>query len=222
MLRPGPHAEQRLRMPLNHSVPAVSAAGAGTAPMTTPDEAAWGEYRAQLLRFVGRRVGDAAAAEDIVHDVLLRAFRGLDTLRDGQSFAAWIFQIARRAVVDHYRARRPADPLPEDLAEDRDDDGAAVRELAGCLRPLIATLPEGYREAVTLTELDGLTQAQAADRLGLSHSGAKSRVQRGRRLLAEAVQGCCALELDHRGAISGYQPSGGCGPVPADDCGGCG
>jgi len=180
------------------------------------EEVLWRDYREQLVRFIGRRVEDAATAEDIAHDVLVRAFQKRDTLRSGQKFEAWLYQITRNAVIDHYRARRPAEPLPDELAAPGGDGGrAAVRELAGCMRPLVASLPEHYREAVRLSELDGLTQGETARRLGLSLSGAKSRVQRARRMLEEKLLACCQVELDHRGAIVDYEGPGECG----DGCG---
>src|SRR5207248_11388815 len=66
-----------------------------------------------------------------------------------------------------------------------------------------------------LTEIDGLTQAQAADRLGLSLPGMKSRVQRGRQQLEEMLIQCCAVERDVRGGLTDYRPRHGpcgCGP----------
>lgn len=187
------------------------------------EELLWRDYRDRLVRFVQRRVNDAATAEDIAHDVLVRAYQKRDTLRSGQKFEAWLYQITRNAVIDHYRARRPAEELPAELAAPDQEGGRAAREeLAGCLRPLVAALPEHYRDAVLLSELHGLTQNEAAQRLGLSLSGAKSRVQRARRMLEEKLLACCQVELDHRGAIVDYERRDGCGPGDGGDCGGCG
>lgn len=188
------------------------------------DELLWRDYRDRLVRFVRRRVDDAATAEDIAHDVLVRAYQKRDTLRSGQKFEAWLYQITRNAVIDHYRARRPAQELPAELAAPDDDGSRGAREeLAGCMRPLVAALPPRYRDAVTLSELHGLTQNETAERLGLSLSGAKSRVQRARRMLEEKLLACCRVELDHRGAIVDYESRSGCGPgADGDGCGGCG
>lgn len=190
------------------------------------EELLWRDYRDRLVRFVRRRVEDAATAEDIAHDVLVRAYQKGDTLRSGQKFEAWLYQITRNAVIDHYRARRPSEELPSELAAPDPEGGRAAREeLAGCMRPLVAALPPRYRDAVTLSELHGLTQNETAQRLGLSLSGAKSRVQRARRMLEEKLLACCRVELDHRGAIVDYESRSGCGPglgASGDGCGGCG
>ena len=79
------------------------------------------------------------------------------------------------------------------------------RQLGLWLAATIQTLPEPYREALTLVELEGLTQREAAERLGISHSGLKSRVQRGRALLRRALVRCCDVELDRAGRLIDYR-----------------
>jgi RNA polymerase sigma-70 factor, ECF subfamily len=76
---------------------------------------------------------------------------------------------------------------------------------------LIERLPEKHRDALVLTELEGLTQADAARRLGISVSGAKARVQRGRAQLRTLPLDCCDVALDRRGEITAYRArSGSC------------
>ena len=102
--------------------------------------------------------------------------------------------IARHAIIDHYRALGRRREMPAGLAADleahqssstrttaSEDSGQLRRELAGCLRPMIERLSGEYRQAVVLVDLERLTQQAAATQLGLSLSGMKSRVQRGRR-----------------------------------------
>ncbi|HEY0037828.1 MAG TPA: RNA polymerase sigma factor SigZ, partial [Longimicrobium sp.] len=172
---------------------------------------------------VQRRVEDRATAEDIVHDVLVRAYEKWGTLRGGQKLEPWLYQIARNAVIDHYRARRPTEELPADLASvEGERSDAARRELAECIHPLVDALPEHYRDAVRLSEFHGLTQQETARRLGLSLSGAKSRVQRARRKLEEMLLACCRVEVDSRGSIVDYERPDGCGPAGAGAEAGCG
>ena len=184
---------------------------------------AWAAHREQLVRFVASRVRDASTAEDIVHDVLLRGYQRADTLRDPESLQAWLYRITRNAIVDHYRARRPAEALPDELAaEDAEPDDGAREGLARCLRPLIAELPAHYRDAVLLAELQGLTQQETAERLGISLSGAKSRVQRARSRLHALLLACCRLELDSRGRVMEYEAPAGCGGGEEGAPGDCG
>ena len=178
--------------------------------------AAWQDYRGALVKFVRTRVNDATAAEDIVHDVLVRAYERRETLRDEAKTGAWLFQMTRNAIVDHYRSRRPAEDVPDELAAP-ESEGSAREELARCLTSLIAHLPAGSRKAVDLAELEGLTQKETAARLGISLSGAKSRVQRARAQLHDMLIECCRIERDVRGGIIDYEPASTCAH---DHCGG--
>ncbi len=158
--------------------------------------------------FVARRVRGVHDAEDVAQDALLRLYRSADSLRDEQALQAWMYRIAENAVTDHYRrsGHRPEPIAPDDVAQfpstDAVDEPSPAAELAACLAPLLARLPEDYRTALELTDLGPLTQEQAATELGLSPSGMKSRVQRGRRMLRTEVGRCCRVELDARGALT--------------------
>lgn len=178
-----------------------------------------------LRRFVARRVRPEHV-DDLVQDILLRMHERAGDLHDEARLPGWAFRIAQSVVADHHRRRRP-----ELVAEDGDepdaepeDEGNVNEIVAGWLRPMLALLPDEYQEAVELVDVEGVSQRAYAERAGLSLSGAKSRVQRGRRMLEEVVRACCDLELDARGNVIGYERRGcGCGEDGADERGrGCG
>jgi len=192
------------------------------APLET--ETVWRQTRDRLFSYIRRRVGTVQDAEDILQEVFLRIHSNLHRLEDTERLIPWVFQIARNAVTDHYRGRAAAARAHQGFADEAvqatagepgplEPDSEPEAEVARCMRPLLAQLPERYRQAVAMTELDGLTQKEAARRLGLSTSGAKARVQRGRRKLKEALLDCCNVELDRRGGVVGYErrDEGACG-----------
>ncbi len=171
----------------------------------------WQAYRAELCRFVLKRVRDEMLAEDIVHDVFIKAYARWHDLRDPGRLRPWLYQITRNALVDYYRLQKPLEQLPEDLTSEGDgEDGRAEQELARCLLPLLDELPAQYRRALMLAEFEGMTQREIASREGLSLSGAKSRVQRARRMLREVLLQCCRVEMDQRGGVVDYEPTSGC------------
>jgi RNA polymerase sigma-70 factor, ECF subfamily len=182
----------------------------------------WKQLIERLREFVGRRVPESDA-EDVLQDSLVRILRGLQGLRDDEGFGPWVYRVTRSAIADHLRARsRPLEaggaPADEDLAapaaEQGDDLGPA---LLRCLSGFVAELPSPYREAITLTELEGLSQREAAETLGLSLSGMKSRVQRGRERLREVFERCCKVTLDTGGRVIALEPRAGGGTsAPAD------
>lgn len=168
-------------------------------------ERLWDEFQTKLHGFVRARVRDEALADDIVQDIFVKVHTRAGQLRDTERIAPWLYQIARNTVIDHARKQKFEGAPDEEVAAPSPDDPLfAEQRLAQSLVSMIDELPEGYREAVRLTEIDGLTQAELAKRLGISLSGAKSRVQRGREKLREMILDCCHVELDHRGAVVDY------------------
>ena len=197
--------------------------------VTTSDAAAqvlWTDLHERLRGFVGRRVADQHAADDVAQEVLLRLHRSMGDLRVEDRLDAFAYRIARNAIIDHYRSRASAKETPaepEDLVTridagfdtDQDPDGNGPRqELARCLAPLIRRLPEPYREALTLTDLGKLSQVEAAEVVGLSLPGMKARVQRARAQLHELLTGCCNVTLDDSRHITGVQRTGPCACPP--------
>src|SRR5258708_1106260 len=177
--------------------------------MSMTTEHVWEAFHTPLQQFIRRRVSDEATAEDVLQDVFLKIHQRVETLRDVKKLESWIYQITRNTIIDTYRSSRPTTTLEAaevlDLPEELPDDDV-VSELLPCVRAMVRSLPELDRQALVLTEYQGLTQKELAERLGLSFSGAKSRVQRAREKLKQQLLECCHFELDRRGHIINYQP----------------
>ena len=204
---------------------------APAAPEPPVDPSAlWVAFAPPLRAFLARRVPAGVDADDLVQEVFLRVVRHAGSLRSTDRPEAWLFQIARNALRDALRARLRrdgrTDALEIDLPAEPDAERAAEAELAPCLTAMIDRLPEPYRTALVLTTLRGVTQADAARQLGISGSGMKSRVQRGRERLRGMLVRCCAIALDARGGVSDFHRRSpeACGaPAGASGCapGGC-
>ena len=184
--------------------------------MNDPHEI-WREVHQGLRAFIAKRVADEASVEDLSQEVFVRMQRGLAGLKKESRLVAWIYQIARHAIIDYYRARDRQPERPVGLASDletlypaslpvesSESSGQLRTELAGCLHPMIERLSDDYRQAVTLVDLEGMAQHEAAARLGLSVSGMKSRIQRGRRQLRDMLEACCVIALDRRRGVADY------------------
>lgn len=173
-------------------------------------EAIWKEYHARLRVFIRSRIADEATADDIVQDVFLKMHDALPSLKDATKLQSWLYQVARNAIIDHFRRQKPTVTVPDWLTHVGTDPSDRVRqELSDCLVPMITQLPDIYREAITLSELQGLKQRDVAELLGTSLSGTKSRVQRGRALLKEMLEDCCRMEFDHQGRVCDYERRNG-------------
>jgi len=171
---------------------------------------AYTALRDGIRRFVAARVAPANV-DDVVQDVFVRMQESVGDLRDEERLAGWAFRVARSVVVDHHRAlarsraREDVEAEPDAAPVDEDDEGNVNAVVAGWLAPLLFLLPDEHEDAVRRVDVEGMSQREYAALAGISLSGAKSRVQRGRRMLAELVRACCDLELDARGNVIGYQ-----------------
>lgn len=181
--------------------------------------APWRPFVDGLRRFIAGRVPDPDA-EDVLQDTLLQLHEAADSLRDADRAEAWVFSVARRTIADYYRAqeRRPVDGTAgtaADLVDDGDAsegplaayDGAhdVHEEVLSWLRPMAEGLPEMYRRPLLMADFDGHTQQEVADELGLSLSGAKSRVQRARVKLRERLRRCCDIEFGPDGRAVAFR-----------------
>lgn len=173
------------------------------------DEQPWHEFVAYLKNFVRKRVsGDVV--DDVVGDILLNVVNHHDDLERAASPLAWLSTIAANKVTDHHRRRAAEQRLlkrsaSEPVIEATDLDEHSTNALKACVLPFIRRLPSAYAQALTLTDIEGLSQAAAAGRLGLSVSGMKSRIQRGRSKLRDLLMACCAIEIDRRGRVHDVQ-----------------
>lgn len=166
---------------------------------------AWQQHEAELRGWLRRRLGNDADAEDQLQDLFLKAMRQGDRFCSIENARAWLFQVARNAIADRLRVARQMVELPEDLAAETTEH-AAIDDLTACLPRVLSELDPDDREAITLCDLEGMTQQNFARRKGLSVAGAKSRVQRARKRLRERLTEACQVDLDASGRVTDFVP----------------
>lgn len=183
--------------------------------VTQETEKVWAEFHGKLLAFIRKRVNGDAVADDVLQDVFVKIHKNIDTIRKGKKLESWVYQIARNTIIDHYRTRKEHVGLPDWLASPEPvDEMEGHGEISACLASLVEHLPEKYRRAVRLCDIEGRPQSDVAAMEGLSLSGAKSRIQRGRTQLKELLHDCCQCTSMNRNQFLDCA-SDGC------DCGKC-
>jgi RNA polymerase sigma-70 factor, ECF subfamily len=148
-----------------------------------------------LHRMLTRVLGNAADAEEVAQEAFLRAWRGLDRFRGDARFSTWLYRIAMNEASRHlaHDARRltlPLDDVRDEIPDLRDGPAAQVEaaELQAHLERCVADLPANYRTAVVLRDIEGLTNEEAAEVLGLELANFKSRLHRGRMAIRRSVE----------------------------------
>lgn len=150
---------------------------------------AWQQHHSAVLGYLRRRVGDPMLAEDLAQEAFLRLHKARPPLAEPPQIRSWLLRAAHNLLVDHFRARKGEVPLDEALQVPAREP-AAWRAFEPCVETLAQRLPDAYRKAL-LWDLDGVPQRTIAARQGIGLSGAKSRVQRARGLLAQEFVQCC-------------------------------
>lgn len=184
-------------------------------PLNT--EILWRKFSDQVHRFIRSKVSNDSEAEDVLQDIFIRIHKGIDDLRHEDRVQSWVFGIARRALADHYRqkGRDKEEPAGNDIRTGGEVDLTldlnefegnhdVHEEVLSWLIPMIDELPEKYGEPLKMADIQGKTQQEIADDLGLSLSGAKSRVQRARQKLGEVLAACCEVQFGDEGRAVAY------------------
>ncbi|MDH3450940.1 MAG: sigma-70 family RNA polymerase sigma factor [Gammaproteobacteria bacterium] len=173
--------------------------------------AAWADFESRLRTYVRKRV-DPVSADDVFGEVMLRLVQHREDLQAADKPVAWMLRVAANAIADRYRRREVEQRALAKMQteamhtpHESESHATAAAELARCLVPLIRELPAPYGEALLLTEIEGVAQNAAARQLGLSYSGMKTRVQRGRAKLKAALLRCCDVEVNRSGVVLDYR-----------------
>ena len=169
-------------------------------------ETIWEKFSPQLRHFIRKKISDESVTDDILQEVFKKIHGHIGQLKNDEKIESWIYRITRNTITDHYRTQRKIEELPEDLSvSDKTLHKIECRSGVTSIKAIMEGLPEPYSEALILTEFEGLTQKELAKKVGISLSGAKSRVQRGRKMLQAELEKCCHISFNRHGTIVDYQ-----------------
>jgi RNA polymerase sigma-70 factor (ECF subfamily) len=153
----------------------------------------------EFIRFVERRVGNRATAEEIVQDAFVRSLDKGGEIRD--SVLGWFYRVLRNAVIDRQRRQAVADRRLDEFAAELESTGAGDEELAGvvcrCIEQLAETLKPEYAHALKVVEVEGVAVKDYAEAAGISASNAGVRIFRARDALRKQVARACGTCAEH-------------------------
>lgn len=168
----------------------------------------WQIFHKDMKAFILSRIHDEEAANDILQEAFIRIHRKIDTLKDDAKLKPWIFQITRNLIIDHYRKVRNTeneDSLLEDPVEYQESD--FMSEAVDDMIHMMDELPAEYCDALCLTEIEGISHKEYAERAGISYTLAKTRVHRARKMLKDMLMKCCHYQFDKYGTVLDISPS---------------
>ena len=170
-------------------------------PLPTDAVARLVDNHREFLRFLERRVGGRAEAEEILQEAFVKSVERAGSLRDGESAKAWFYRTLRNAVVDRFRRRASTGRALEAFAQELDASVEPAADLDGavcaCVRVLSETLKPEYAQALRRIEVDGLSVQGYAAEIGIEPNNAAVRVHRAREALRKRVMASCGTCAEH-------------------------
>jgi len=167
----------------------------------------WKEFSTSLKSFIRSRIKDRDAVDDILQEVFIKIHLNIHSLKKQQSIKSWIFTIANNVIIDYFKKSNKSSNLEIEIPVVAEAEIHEEHSAKDCILPLIKNLPPTYKKAIFLSEIKGLKQAEVAQQLNISLSGAKSKIQRGRKLLQQGFIDCCNYKLNEFGYLVGEHMS---------------
>jgi len=169
----------------------------------------WKNLSDKLYKFILRKIKDKEIAKDILQDVLLRILEKKDTMKNSDNYEGWIFQITRNLLIDYFRKNnRNIDFSLLQNNESNSNSPDIYERFTASLSEFIKDLPPKYKEPLILSEIQGLNQKIIAEKLNLTLTATKSRIQRARKLLKDNFWECSSFEFDSYGKVIDFHPKG--------------
>jgi len=172
----------------------------------------WLKLSENLRAFIFSKIAERDIAEDILQELFLRIHLKIGTLKDQTKLKPWLYQIARNLIADHYRNKQNEKSAEQTdrIADDPDEDQSIMITAVNDMIGMMDQLPSDYCEALCMTEIEGLSQAEYAKKAGIPYSSAKSRIQRSRKLLRDLLMKCCHYHFDKYGTVFSITPKHCC------------
>lgn len=175
-------------------------------------EEIWLKLENKLRGFILSKVNDETVTDDLLQELFIKIHANIDKVNDRTKIQPWIYQICRNLIIDYFRKQqKELKNKLLDFEQEHEESGEDfMSETLEDMIKMMNDLPPEYCEALCLTELKGLSQKDYADKIGISYSGAKSRVQRARKMLKDLLMNCCHYEFDKYGTVIGIYPAKCC------------
>jgi RNA polymerase sigma-70 factor (ECF subfamily) len=159
------------------------------------------QRKGEFLRFLERRLGSRADAEDLLQESLLKVVAHKAPLRDHKKLVPWFYQILRNLLVDHFRRGAALHRLKDHVAAGTDTttemDDELFQATYPCVNDVAATLKPEYGELIRRVELAGEPLHAVARDLGIKPNNASVRLHRARRALRQGLAAMCGACVEH-------------------------
>jgi RNA polymerase sigma-70 factor (ECF subfamily) len=165
----------------------------------------WRAHENELRNYLLHRVNDRHLAEDLLQEVFVKAMRQGGGFCELDNPRAWLYQVARNALVDYRRLHRETVELPDDIPDDA-ESAEPVAELSACIGRVLTELTPEDRDIIEQCDLNGVKQQDYATAHHLTLPAVKSRLLRARQRMRDTLSANCKVQFDEQGKVASYVP----------------
>lgn len=162
-------------------------------------EAIVNNFSKTLRRYIVFSTKNESIADDILQEVFIKLYENSDKLKSQEKLKSWLYAVTKNTIADYYRKNKKTEFLPDDISAQAEEP-TCYDEIGKCVLQLMPSIPKGYSEIIRLYDYKELSAVEISQMLNMPLATVKSKVQRGRKKIKEALLECCEFELDKNGA----------------------
>jgi RNA polymerase sigma-70 factor (ECF subfamily) len=167
-------------------------------------ESIWQKYNQEIGRYLLKLSADSDIASELKSTVFEKLILKFDNIKDKSNIKSWLYTVSKNEYFDNFKIQKKFSNQSLENQPIEEKSNSPVRELSSCALYMISSLPENFRRPLYMSDIKGMKQKTISEKLGLSYSGLKSRVQRARMMLKENLLDCCKVETNNKGQIIDY------------------
>lgn len=175
----------------------------------------WEDYKSSLLGYIQKRVNNNDDAKDILQEVLLKCYQFCSKGKTVLHLKSWLYKITQNTIIDFYKKANKNMPFDIDPIYEENEQ-SLIGEASEYVKALLKLLPEEYAIPLFMYDLEEFDQKTISEKLNLSLSNTKARIQRGRVKLKERFLECCNVGFDDNGEMISFDIKPQCKELQAE------
>jgi RNA polymerase sigma-70 factor (ECF subfamily) len=159
----------------------------------------WNKFNSEIYFFILKKTKDTDVTNEILQNSFLKIHQNLENVKNPEKIKSWVFQIVRNEIANYYNSNLKTSHTPGLQFETSSEN---YLDLC-CFDRFMSNLPEGYKEVIQWVYIDGKTQLEVAEIMGLSLANVKARVRRAKMILIQNFNECCKFSINDEGKLVG-------------------
>lgn len=155
-------------------------------------------FSKSLKKYIAYATNNSCNTDDILQEVFIKLYQNMDSIKSSEKVKSWLYSVTKNTIIDYYRKEKKTEILQDDLYIQK-NGLSCYDEIGECVLGLILKTEKDYAEIIRLYEYKGLSAQEISNILDMPLSTVKSKINRGRKKIKQALFECCEFENDKNG-----------------------